>query len=422
MPTGPKALARFLPRWQGVTPPRRGRDGLLDVLAQLQGAALPASVLEAHILRARVSHFDSGDLDSLCAAGKVVWQGIESLGDHDGRIALYLTDHVPALMRMLVPAAGELQQRICQLLRAQGALFFQDITGALGGFPNDVMTALWDLVWSGEVSSDTLAPLRSRLRARRTARHGFRSRRRHGPAGSEGRWSLLVRRGMMLPGRSARLAALATQLLERYGVLTREAVVAEGVNGGFAALYPALKALEETGRLRCGHFIAGLGAAQFALPGAADRLRQCGPPDNGNAEIVVMSACDPANAYGAVLPWPTRNARDLKPQRVPGARVILRDGDLLAFLGRRSQSLLSYLPEDSERRIVARRDLAQTLAGLVAAGEVLLIARIDDAPAVEAEVAPDLIAAGFRPTLRGLQHHGARELPDGVRLDATVKH
>jgi ATP-dependent Lhr-like helicase len=221
-------------------------------------------------------------------------------------------------------------------------------------------------------------------------------------------------------------------LLERYGVLTRDMVLAEGISGGYAGLYPVLKAMEEAGRARRGYFVAGLGAAQFAFPGADDRLRTSSAAANSarespreDAEIIVLSAADPANAYGAVLPWPARLVDGGNPQRVAGSRVILRDGALLGYLGRRSDSLLTYLPADAETRVNARHDLAQSLAALAANGLLVLIAKIDQRPASESELAEDLIAAGFRPTHRGLQfpikhpprgHGGA---PIAVNIDDT---
>ena len=280
-PVEGEALARFLPHWQGVAQPCRGLDGLLDVIEQMQGMPLPASALDRDILPARVRGYRPPDLDELCAAGEIVWRGIDSLGPGDGRIALYLADHLPRLAPPPAQVDGEVPKQIEQLLAERGALFFEEIAKTIGGFPRDVLDALWQLVWSGVVTNDTLLPLRSLRRQTerpvgRTRRGGraFRSRRQVKTPGSEGRWSLLLGTGILLPSPTERQAALATQLIARYGVLTRELAASEAVAGGFAGLYPVLKAMEQAGKIRRGYFVAGLGAAQFAAPGAEDRLRE----------------------------------------------------------------------------------------------------------------------------------------------------
>ena len=280
-PVEPAALARFLPQWQGILRPRRGLDGLLDVLQQLQGLPLPASVWELEILPGRLAGYRPADLDELCASGEVVWRGFESLGSDDGRIALYLTDHLLPLAPPPTTADHPLAAAVRAELARGGAVFFDDLARRVGGFRHDVLDTLWQMVWAGEVTNDTLAPVRSLRRQRRAAQvqrapshgRGFRSRRSTALPGSEGRWSLLLRHDTTPPSVTERQAALAAQLIDRYGVLTREMISAEGIRGGFAGIYPVLKAMEEAGKLRRGYFVAGLGAAQFAAPGAEDRLR-----------------------------------------------------------------------------------------------------------------------------------------------------
>jgi ATP-dependent Lhr-like helicase len=398
-PVEPAALARFLAEWQGPARPRRGLDALLAAVEQLQGAPLVASSLEREILAARVHPVRPGDLDILFSAGELIWRGVEPIGSRDGRIALYLTDHYKLLAPPATPAPGELCERVREALRKRGAQFFADLQAALGAFPADLLKALWDLVWAGEVTNDTLAPLRSSLRGEpkqdRRAHLGraFRSR-RVGPPGSEGRWSLLP-----APSGSAteRAAALAQTLLARHGVLTREATQAEGVAGGFSAVYPVLKAMEEAGRARRGYFVSGLGGAQFAVPGAEERLRALREPSE-EPQSLVLAATDPANPYGSTLPWPLAG-----PQRAAGAQVVLHDGALLAWFGRGEHNLHTFLPADEPARAHAARALAQALAALVDDGrrKALLIDRVDGEETAASYLAQALRSAGFTPGIKG---------------------
>jgi ATP-dependent helicase Lhr and Lhr-like helicase len=415
-PVEPAALGRFLDAWHGLHRPRSGPDALLMVVEQLQGAPLPASVLEADVLPARIRGYLAGDLDELSAAGEVVWVGVEPLGPRDGRIALYLTGQLPLLAPPPRPAAGDLAGRLRALFEERGALFFSDLAAGTGAFAPDVLAALWDLVWAGEVTNDTLAPLRGLLRGPETEtrerRSGLRGRafrsRRAGPPGSEGRWSL-VARGRKTPSETERRTALARTLLDRHGVLTREAVHAEGVPGGFAAVYEVLKAMEDRATVRRGYFVAGLGATQFALPGADDRLRSAreAPAD---PQTLVLAATDPANPCGAALGWPEPRPGTAAPQRAAGAYVVLRDGALLGYLGRTEQSLLTFLPGDEPARGHAADALAKALAGLVDEGrrKTLLIARIDGEDAAGAAFGGRLAAAGFAATSKGFFKRGAR--------------
>jgi ATP-dependent Lhr-like helicase len=411
-PVPPAALGRFLADWHGLTRPRSGAEALLTVVEQLQGAPLPASVLEADLLPARIKGYRAADLDLLCAAGEIAWTGVEPLGPHDGRIALYLVDKRSLLAPPARRAEGELAGRLRALFEQRGALFFSDLVAETGAFPGDLLGALWELVWAGEVTNDTLAPLRSYLRGpaaqekeRRAGLRGlgFRSR-RVGPPGSEGRWSL-VARGGRVPSETERRTALARSLLDRHGVLTREAVHAEGIPGGFTAVYDVLKAMEDAGKVRRGYFVAGLGATQFALPGADDRLRAAREPP-AEARALILAATDPGSPYGAALAWPEAaegEATRARPQRAAGAHVVLLDGALVGYVGRTEKNLLTFLPEDEPERGHAAAALARALAALVDQGRrrTLLIARVDGEEVAQSPLGPQLAAAGFTPTSKG---------------------
>jgi ATP-dependent Lhr-like helicase len=409
-PVDNAAFARFLLEWQSVARPRAGLDALLTVVEQLAGAPLPASVLETEILPARLSGYKSADLDRLCAAGEVVWRGIAPVGPRDGRIALFLSDHYRLLAPPPTRAEGRLAAAIRELLERRGALFFSDLAAETGAFPREILDALWDLVWAGEVGNDTLAPVRAYVRGpaaradrRQLGGRPFRSR-RSGPPGSEGRWSLLPspQAGSLAPTDTERRTALTTSLLERYGVLTREAVHAEDIPGGFSAVYPIAKAMEEAGRARRGYFVAGLGAAQFALPGADDRLRSLRePPTREESRTIVLAATDPANPYGAAVPWPDREGA--RPQRAAGAQVILRDGRLAAWLGRADRNLMTFLPDSEPEASEASAAIAGALAALVETGRrrVLLVAKVDGEDPSRSPLAPFLREAGFLAGSRG---------------------
>jgi len=403
-PVPPQALARFLADWQGVALPRRGLDPLLSAVEQLQGAPLLASSLEREVLAARIQSLRPGDLDVLFSAGELIWRGVEPVGNRDGRIALYLTDHYRLLAPPARPAGGELCEKLRRELHKRGASFFADLQAAAGAFPADVLAALWEMVWAGEVTNDTLAPLRSHLRGppreeRRIPHLGrpFRSR-RAGPPGSEGRWSMLAGPG----GTPAeRAAALAQTLLARHGVVTRETAHAEEIAGGFAAVYPVLKAMEDAGRARRGYFVEGLGGAQFAVPGAEERLRGF-REESAEERTLVLAATDPANPYGATLPWP-RGDGEGRAQRAAGAQVVLHQGALIAWLGRGEHNLHTFLPLQEPARSRAARALALALAAQVEEGKrkALLVARVDGEEVGASSLAPALKEAGFTAGIRG---------------------
>ncbi|MEQ1912767.1 MAG: DEAD/DEAH box helicase, partial [Vicinamibacterales bacterium] len=339
-PVDQAALGRFAVTWQGVSKKRRGADALLDVVEQLQGAPLPASILETEILAARLDPYEPGDLDAVIGAGEVVWVGVEPLGDRDGRVALFLTDQMPRLLpprgdvrlpssrtprraaagttEAGQPEVSERERHILETLGVRGASFFgplHDLVG--GGYPAETVDALWNLVWRGLVTNDTAHVLRAFTRARVSSRKranrttpSFRSR-RHVPASAEGRWSLIappglehvrLERGTIAAKAQGQrdtttwAAATTQQLLNRHGILTRESVAAESLAGGYGVLYSVLKAMEESGRIRRGYFVAGLGAMQFAVPGALDLVRAL--RDSQDEPVVVaLAATDPANPY-----------------------------------------------------------------------------------------------------------------------------
>jgi ATP-dependent Lhr-like helicase len=456
-PVDQAVMGRLMTTWQGLVRRRFGSDALLDVIEQLQGAPLPASILETEILPARLESYDPADLDVVMAAGEVGWIGVETLGEHDGRIALYLADHLAKLMPPETPRVvgdglkavprgtplrasppedlSDRERAIVNVLRARGASFFGPLHEAVGaGYPAETVSALWALSWKGLVTNDTFQVVRaftqatppSRRNRRRLEPAPFRSRRLV-PASAEGRWTLVragegpSSNGGDSRARTAWATALVQQLLARYGVLTREAVISESIPGGFGVCYPILKAMEEAGRLRRGYFIAGLGATQFALPGALDLLRSL--KDNSEQpEVVVMAATDPANPYGAALKWnPAGHSEDVKagrgPTRTVGATVILVDGSLVAYLARGDRQLLTWLPDSEPQRTHAARAIAETLITRARAGgetpRGMLIEEIDGAVPAQHPLAPFLAEAGFLSGALGFQASRERE---GVKM------
>jgi len=263
-------------------------------------------------------------------------------------------------------------------------------------------------VWAGEVTNDTFGPLRVPRRA--SARRSTRARpnpgrlARLGPPSGAGRWSLVAPLLLPAPSTTETAHAIALQLLERHGVVTREAVRAEGTPGGFAGVYPVLRALEESGRARRGWFVAGLGAAQFALPGAVDRLRaHRNPPADEKGRVVVLAATDPAQPYGAAISWPEHSGGS-RPTRAAGAHVVLVDGECVAYVERGGRTLLTFLPRSS---IEAPDAWVDALVEAHKEGRLgrLQIERIDDEPARTSPHAPALRAAGFADGYKGLTLH-----------------
>jgi hypothetical protein len=558
-PVEQRTLARFLTHWQGVLAPRRGSsqggqnlDALLDAIESLQGAPLPASLLESSILPARIADYAPAGLDTLIAAGEVTWAGVEPIGERNGRIALFLADKLPLLaqQRPLTEPLTEREEKILSVLESAGASFFDPLHQCIGGgYPGETLDALWSLVWRGLITNDSLHALRAyiarpdsaRAPRRTHAQTTFRSRRTTPPT-AQGRWSALPLRAMKgtgfspyinaekgegalapepqtvgapgpdsgtwertpastpsaragehevsghdfsraegitkleralapepqtvgapsfersllegwestnparpdpatgttmgapgpdsrtwertnssqpgthevsghdrgthaVPGSRAESSnevlkgtgfspyvnlsqstgalapegsptttesahALALQLLNRYGILLREYVAAENIPGGFSAVYGVLKALEESGRIRRGYFVAGLGATQFALPAAVDLLRQLrADPPAEKPEFVLLAAADPANPYGAALPWPDLPTMDDDNESAPRiltraayAEVILRNGRLVAWMRRGNPNLLVFLPADEPERAQVAAGLAHFLS------------------------------------------------------------
>jgi ATP-dependent Lhr-like helicase len=510
-PVPPQALARFLPAWQNAAHRPAGRasrakrpagpDAVYDVVEQLAGAAVPASALETLVLPGRVPGYSPALLDELTAAGEVVWSGAGGLPGGDGWVVLAPADAAP----LLFGESGEitmtpLHEALLTALDGGGALFFRALADRVdahlrgmdetaGRAPGPVTdqalaAAIWDLVWAGRLTNDTLTPLRTVLatgrptadterdapaagrltnggvtastpltsangllpagapprpgggRARSAGRAGrIGSRRpgygravlpsRSGPPTVSGRWSLLP---PAEPDRTRRLHALASTLLERHGILIRGAVMAERVTGGFGALYPVLRAMEDAGQCRRGYFVEGLGAAQFALPGAVDRMRamaadpgqKAAPlsspdpwasappatapaPATGSSPVVVLAAADPANAYGAALAWPARpdeTPGGHRPGRKAGALVVLADGELVLYVERGGKTLLSWTSDPD-----LLGPAAAALADAVRDGALgrLTVERADGGGVYDSPLAQALETAGFRPTPRGLR-------------------
>ena len=418
-PVPQNALARFLPAWQGVGTVRRGVDALADVIAQLQGAPVAASVLEIDVLASRMAGYKPSDLDQLCTSGEVVWVGAGAVGATDGRVRLVFRDQAALLVPDAVEIAdGALHDALRGRLRDGGASFWSDLVAAAraASLPYDtetVLAALWDLVWGGEVTNDSLAPLRARI-SRRQRSHGAagkshppawagRSRRGRprlggltatGPAAASGRWSLVEPLLQPAPTPTEAALARAHQLLDRYGVVTRETALGEGHQGGFAGVYPILKTLEERGDVRRGYFVAGLGAAQFALPGAVDRLRSARAGESA-ADPLVLAATDPGQPYGAALAWPASVGR---PVRAAGAHVVLADGVPVVELERGGRSLVTFAGAEHDDAWI------DSIIALVKDGRLpkLEIAKVDGKPIRDTPWAARLESAGFIPAYRGL--------------------
>jgi ATP-dependent Lhr-like helicase len=511
-PVPPQVLAAFLPAWQSAqSQPAGGQyqaagrsrarmagpDAVYAVVEQLAGTAMPATAVESLILPARVSGYVPAMLDELTAAGDVIWAGAGALPGGDGWLVLAPAESAA----LLLPPPGEItmtpvHEAVLAVLAGGGALFFRalaDRVVAQVSSPGQdqspagqmrmlnrvsdqaIAAVLWDLVWAGLATNDTLAPLRtmlgsgkaasslrqssgaaSDLAAARTelagkpaagagaglpAGAGLRSRRPSlhrgaipssaGPPIVSGRWSLLP---PAEPDQTRRLHARALSLLDRHGIVIRGVAGAERVPGGFGALYPVLRAMEETGQCRRGYFVEGLGAAQFALPGAVDRMRAmtdsvtgtgsatgdnsvawggevmprwASPADSGRKApeipVLVLAAADPANAYGAALPWPPRpdeTPGGHRPGRKAGALVVLVAGLLVLYVERGGKTLLSWTSDPA-----LLNPAAAALATSVKAGALgrITVERADGGGVYDSPLAQALESAGFRPTPRGLR-------------------
>lgn len=438
-PVAAADFARFLPAWQGVGGRLRGVDGVLRVVEQLAGAVVPASALESLVLPARVAGYERGMLDELVAAGEVVWQGAGDLSGGDGWLSLVPADLAGLLLRPGDEVVEETDRQVLDALGGGGAYFARGIADACGLEVPTVGQSLWRLAWAGRVTTATLAPLRARLASVSTAHKPRTSARRgrYGRAGgglgiprsyglrgrlssdgllavpedAAGRWSLLPTPPAVLDAQTRTHVeyARAETLLERYGIVTRGSVVAEDVAGGFAAVYRVLAAAEEAGRVRRGYFVEGLGASQFGGTGAVDRLRASSraPGETGTGDVLVLAACDPANPYGAALPWPAHDpgpgeSRGHQPARKAGALVVLVDGELVLYVERGGKTLLSWSDDDALLLPAAR-----ALAESVHAGALgkLTVEKIDGASVMGSAhpLGAALSAAGFQLTPKGLR-------------------
>jgi ATP-dependent Lhr-like helicase len=431
-PVSTGAYARFLPAWHGVgtgSAANSGLDGLAAVVDQLAGVPLPASAIESLVLAPRVRDYAPAMLDELLASGEVIWSVAGTISGSDGWVAFHPADSAP----LTLAAGSEIEftaahRAILDMLSGGGAFFFRQLAHD-GIGEAELKAALWELIWAGWVTGDTFAPVRAMLSggpgARKRSAPAHRQGRgkrpprlsRYSVAHAQsraadptvaGRWSALP---TPEPDSTLRAHHQAELLLNRHGVLTRGAVAAEGVPGGFAALYKVLTAFEDAGRCQRGYFVESLGGAQFAVASTVDRLRSYldgVDPERPEYRAVVMAAADPANPYGAALPWPSRTTDSdgaARPGRKAGALVVLVDGELAWFVERGGRSLLSFTDDDSD----ANHAAAVALADLVTAGRVnsILVERINSAPVLAPQVSASVVTAlsdaGFARTPRGLR-------------------
>ena len=428
-PVSTAAYARFLPAWHRVGGAANGLDGLVSVIDQLAGVRMPASALEPLVLAPRMADYSPAMLDELLASGEITWSGAGSISGSDGWIALHVADS--ASLTLTAPAEIELtdtHRAILDTLAGGGAYFFRQLA-AHGHTESELKSALWELIWAGWVTGDTFAPVRAVLGGTGSRKRSTPAHRAHRPprlsrysvanpqhrstdATVAGRWSALP---APEPDSTLRAHYQAELLLNRHGVLTKGAVAAEGVPGGFATLYKVLSTFEEAGRCQRGYFVESLGGAQFAVASTVDRLRSYldgVDPERPDYRALVLAAADPANPYGAALPWPTSTGESpgpgARPGRKAGALVVLVDGELAWFLERGGRSLLTFTNDPA-----ADHAAAMALADLVAARRVtsILIERVDGVPALQPRGGPSpaadaltgLLEAGFARTPRGLR-------------------
>ncbi|CAN5558442.1 ATP-dependent helicase [soil metagenome] len=413
-PVDQAALGRFLPAWQNVGGTLRGIDGLAQVIDQLAGVSLPASAWESLVLPARLPNYSQAWLDELTASGEVIWSGNGVLPGGDGWVSLHLAD--TAAVTLAEPSGDEtteLQREILGALAGGGAFFFRQLAQAIGA-PDDaeLNTALWELVWAGLITNDTLSPLRAYLGGPAAKRRVPRARAYRGrslssvisgPPTGGGRWSLLP---LAEGDTTVRAKAMAELLLERHGVVTRGAVVSEGIRGGFALAYKVLSGFEETGRARRGYFVEALGAAQFATGATVDRLRSFAtdPEQQPSLEAITLAATDPAHPYGAALPWPREPdeldaKRGHRPGRKAGAIVVLVDGRLALYVERGGKTVLTF-GSAPEVLSVAAASLARTVRERIGK---LRVERVDGEFSVGTPLGLALAENGFAATPQGMR-------------------
>ncbi len=455
-PVGGDVFARFLVDWHGIDTGRRGDSRLEEVIDLLEGLPLSFAELERSILPARVPDFEPRMLDERGAQGQLVWVGSRALGERDGRVALYRRSNIGALLDppQIDPARsasgseappgevaaavdgqdglGRVAGLLLERLAARGASFFSELAQGIEVESSDeVAKALWELVWRGLVTNDTFAPLRALgLRPQASRRRGRRSRRAP-PSTTAGRWSLVAPMLANPPSETERLHARTLLYLSRHGIVSRESMAVESQAGGFGAIYPVLREMEETGRIRRGYFVEGMTSAQLAVPGAVDRLRSLRDP-SPRPKAVLLSATDPAQPYGMQLPWPEPRAPALapmdagrvaeegespgpkkegpgKPRRAIGSHVVLVDGRPALFLDRGGARIRTFddsFDASAEGPTAERLDAAlrALLRGLGRLGlSRLSIEEIDGEKARGSALAGGFIRAGFRVGYRGLE-------------------
>jgi len=419
-PVDHATLARFLPVWQNVGSNLRGVDGLAQVIDQLSGVALPASAWESLILPARLRDYTPAWLDELTISGEIVWAGAGSLPGSDGWVTLQLADAasttLPADLDIGIDDLTELERRVLLALGGGGGFFFRQLSAALTSeaivTDAELTTAIWNLVWAGYITNDTITPLRSMLGGKAPQRSRSPQRTRayrpnaranlqsqSGAPIVSGRWSLLP---IAEQNATIRGKAIAELLLERHGVVTRGSVVSEGVRGGFALAYKVLSGFEETGRARRGYFVEGLGGAQFATPATVDRLRGFSRDrdDNAPAVATALAATDPANPFGAALPWPQGEGH--RPGRKAGAMVVIVDGALTLYVERGGKTVLTF-GSTGDALEAAAAELAKTVRERIGK---LRVEKVDGEFSIGSPLGEALVRHGF-------QLH-----PDGLRLRA----
>ncbi len=411
-PVSPEAYARFLPEWQHLSRPLEGLDGVLTVIEQFAGVPIPASAWESLVLPSRVRDYSPALLDELTAAGEVIWSGHGTLPGRDGWVSLHPADLAPFTLPEPDDeiAADSLESRVLTALEAGGAYFasqLKEMTGAEN--EQSVLEALWSLTWAGRVTNDTFSPIRSLLaggsQAHRVTRRAPRARTYRGmsltrtaprPTSMGGRWSLLP---SVETDAARRATVTAGLLLDRYGVVTRGAVQAEGVPGGFAQAYRVLAGFEEAGHCRRGYVIERLGAAQFAASATVDRLRTfAGLADPPPRAAVTLAATDPANPYGAALGWPRRDDVSHRPGRKAGGLVVLVDGSLVLYLERGGRTVLCFT-DDADVLRAAASDLAATARARRL--DTLTVEKVNGEGVYGTDLALALQEAGFVATPRG---------------------
>ena len=451
-PVDTAAYGRFLPAWQNVTSPGksrsqalRGLDGIITAVDQLSGVPIPASAWEPLVLASRVADYKPAMLDELMAAGELLWSGAGSLPGNDGWISLHVADSAELTLNPDPEfEPGDAQQRLLEHFSAGGGYFFRQLTDVAGGMDavlsdDAVVSALWDLVWAGRVTGDTFAPVRAMIAGGKTAHRQVakapraraprmsRLGRSHGtgllgspgltggrygsvtggvapaPPSAVGRWSALPSPELD-PTIHAR--GTAELLLDRYGVVTRGSVMAENIIGGFGLMYKVLARLEEAGRCRRGYFIEHLGAAQFAVPATVDRLRSFTEDtriSKAEPSALALAATDPANPYGAALPWPALSVdagSGHRPGRKAGALVVMVDGALVLYVERGGKTLLTFSQDNAVLTVAA-----QALVDVVRRGAVdkLFMEKVNGHDLLETPIAVALAAAGAYSTPKGLR-------------------